>query len=128
MALLNPPHAHSLSHTHAHARVVHGILPPLPPQVYQYYVSQNNQYVALDSAPKYVLLPGFSCTIAAVVFMTLGLLVDVLTAWSSRAPVVTGSPSAPTLRSSPTHVSHYHVTSPLSLAAGRSSNMLTDQL
>jgi hypothetical protein len=97
-------------------------------------VAQNNSYVALDSAPKYVLLPGFGCTIASVVFLFLGVVVDVLVAVtrSSAAaakPPATSEPPA-TLRSaagsSPSHIAHYHVTSPLSVAA-RSGSMLQDQ-
>jgi hypothetical protein len=101
--------------------------PPRDAQIYSYYVSQNNQYVSLDSAPKYVLLPGFSCTIAAVVFLGFSFVADIWLALSSRHDhPASSAPSAASLRSSPTHIAHYHVTSPLSLAA-TAPRMIADQ-
>ena len=90
-------------------------------------MAQNNQYVSLDSAPKYVLLPGFSCTIAAVVFLGFSFVADIWLALSSRHDhPASSAPSAASLRSSPTHIAHYHVTSPLSLAA-TAPRMIADQ-
>jgi hypothetical protein len=89
-------------------------------QVYSYYQSQNNQFISLDSAPKYVLMPGFSCTIAAILMLFTSAVIDVMVARAGRgasAPSLAKAPTeaAPTLRAtSPAHISHYVVTSPLS--------------
>ncbi len=66
--------------------------------------------MSLDSAPKYGLLPGFSCTISSVLLLAIAFFVDAAIACAARResqPVVVTA----TLRTSPSHVSHYHVTS-----------------
>lgn len=95
-------------------------------QVYPYYTSQNNQFMSLDSAPKYMLQPGFSCTISSLLLFFITFTLDVVLARRSRSKSEASGPvtSAATLRSSPTHITHYHVTSPLSVA---SASRLADQ-
>lgn len=72
-------------------------------QVGNFYNSQNNQYIALDSAPKYVFQAGFSCTIAGLILAFIAAVIDLVA--SRQKDSVTGK--LPTFRSSPSHI-EYH--------------------
>jgi hypothetical protein len=74
-------------------------------QVGSFYNDQNNKFVSIDTAPKYVFQAGFSCTIAGLLLATFAFLID-LAASLKRKDGVTGKP---TFRASPNHV-EYHVT------------------
>ena len=87
-------------------------------KTYAFYLKQNTQYVAMDTAPKYTLMPGFSCSIASVMFCSLSLVLDIVIACSGR-PSKASHPAAIEMpRVTPSHVSYHVTTSPLRSESG----------
>jgi hypothetical protein len=73
-------------------------------QLGNYYNNQNNQFISIDTAPKYVFQAGFSCTIAGVLLAFFAAVIDIVA--SRQKDSVTGK-LPPTFRSSPSHI-EYH--------------------